>query len=79
MIRLEDEQLVAAFDALDSGVVVLDREQRVVCFNYWFESASGLSSQEAAGKTLDELFAGRPLVRLKTSVSEVLPWARLPF
>jgi PAS domain S-box-containing protein len=70
MIRLEDEQLVAAFDALDSGVVVLDRDQRVVCLNYWFESASGLTTRDAAGRTLDELFAGRPLVRLKTSVSE---------
>jgi PAS domain S-box-containing protein len=70
MIRLEDEQLVAAFDALDSGVVVLNRDKRVVCFNYWFESASGISSQEAAGKTLEELFAGRPLARLTTSISE---------
>ena len=31
MIQLEIEQLVAAFDALDSGVVVLDHDKRVVC------------------------------------------------
>ena len=70
MIRLEDQQLVDAFDALDSGVVVLDRDQRVVCFNYWFASASGISSQEATGRSLDELFPTRPLVRLKTSIAE---------
>ena len=51
---------------------MLDRDQRVVCWNYWFASASGISSEEAVGKTLDELFPGRPLVRLTTSVSEAL-------
>jgi PAS domain S-box-containing protein len=72
MIRLEVEQFVAAFDALDSGVVVLDRDQRVVCWNQWFASASNISSEHAAGKTLDHLFPGRPLDRLRTSVSEAL-------
>jgi PAS domain S-box-containing protein len=72
MIQLEPEQLVAAFDALDSGVVVLDRDRRVVCWNYWFASASGIGSEKAVGKTLEELFPGRPLVRLTTSVSEAL-------
>jgi PAS domain S-box-containing protein len=72
MIRLEIEQLVAAFDALDSGVVVLDVDQRVVCWNYWFASASHISSERAVGKTLDQLFPGRPLVRLTKSVAEAL-------
>ncbi|QIG99637.2 MULTISPECIES: PAS domain S-box protein [unclassified Bradyrhizobium] len=71
-IRLEIEEFVAAFDALDSGVVVLDRDQRVVDWNYWFTSASGISSAQAAGKTLTELFPGRPLGRLAMSVSEAL-------
>jgi PAS domain S-box-containing protein len=72
MIRLEIEQLTAAFDALDSGVVVLDVDQRVVCWNYWFASASHISSERAAGKALDQLFPGRPLVRLTKSISEAL-------
>jgi PAS domain S-box-containing protein len=72
MIQLEIEQLFAAFDALDSGVVVLDRDRRVVCWNYWFASASNISSDHAVGKTLNELFPERRLVRLTTSVSEAL-------
>jgi PAS domain S-box-containing protein len=72
MIRLETEQLTAAFDALDSGVVVLDVDQRVVCWNYWFASASHISSERAVGKSLDELFPGRPLIRLTQSISEAL-------
>jgi PAS domain S-box-containing protein len=72
MIRLERDQFAATFDALDSGVVVLDSDQRVVCWNYWFAAASGLSSERAVGKTLSELFPGRSLVRLKTSISEAI-------
>jgi len=72
MIRLENEELVAAFDALDSGVVVLDRDRRVVWWNHWFASASNISSERSAGKTLNEVFPERPLVRLTTSISEAL-------
>jgi PAS domain S-box-containing protein len=72
MIRLEIEQFVAVFDALDSGVIVLDHDQRVVGWNYWFASASNIASEKAAGKTLQELFPERPLVRLTSSVSEAL-------
>ena len=72
MIPLEIDQLVAAFDALDTGVVVLDRDQRVVCWNYWFASASNISSEHASGKTLDQLFPGRSRTRLTKSVSEAL-------
>jgi hypothetical protein len=72
MIRLDTEQLIAAFDALESGVIVLDADQRVVGWNYWFASASHISSESAVGKTLDQLFPGRPLVRLTKSVAEAL-------
>jgi PAS domain S-box-containing protein len=72
MMRLEIEKLTAAFDALDSGVIVLDRDQRVVCWNYWFASASNIPSDQAFGKSLDELFAGRSPARLTKSISEAL-------
>lgn len=72
MIPLERDELAAAFDALDTGVVVLDGNQRVVCWNYWFASASDISSDQAVGKTISELFPGRSLGRLTTSVSEAL-------
>lgn len=72
MIRLERNQFAAVFDALDSGVVVLDDDQRVVCWNQWFASASDRSSEQAIGKTLPEIFPGRSLGRLNASVSEAL-------
>ena len=46
----------AVLDALDSGLAVLDRNERVMSWNEWFHSASGISSAEAVGKTLTELF-----------------------
>ncbi len=74
MIQLEIEQLVAAFDALDSGVVVLDARtgESSHAGNYWFASATDISSEHAVGKTLDELFPARPLTRLTTSIAEAL-------
>ena len=57
---------------MDSGVVVLDRDQRVVCWNYWFASASNISSEQAIGKTFPELFPKRSLGRLTTSIAEAL-------
>lgn len=72
MIRLERDQFAAVFDALDSGVVVLDADQHVICWNQWFASASDRSSEHATGKTLPELFPGRSLGRLMISISEAL-------
>jgi PAS domain S-box-containing protein len=72
MIGLEIEELAAAFDALDSGVVVLDCDQRVVGWNDWLATASDIPVGQAVGKTLEQLFPGRPLGRLMMSVSEAL-------
>jgi PAS domain S-box-containing protein len=72
MIRFERDQLADAFDALDSGVVVLDYDRRVVFWNYWLSSASGVSSENAVGRTLSELFPDRPLGRLATCIADAL-------
>ena len=50
--------------------MVLDSDQRVICWNYWFASASNISSERAIGKTISELFPGHSLARLTTSISE---------
>jgi PAS domain S-box-containing protein len=72
MIGLERDQLASAFDALDSGVVVLDRDQRVVFCNHWLSSASGITAEQASGRTLSELFPARPLGRLPTCITDAL-------
>jgi len=72
MIELERDQFADAFDALDSGVAILDRDRRVVFWNYWLSSASGIASEQAVGRSLSELFPDRPLGRLTTSIADAL-------
>src|ERR1700760_2053411 len=72
MIGLERDQLGDAFDALDSGVAVFDRDQRVVFWNHWLQSASGITSEQAVGRTLSELFPHAVLNRLTTCIADAL-------
>ena len=43
-------------DSLDGGVIVLDPEQRVVVWNIWMASKSGIPAQQAIGATLVDVF-----------------------
>jgi PAS domain S-box-containing protein len=64
--------LRAVFDTVDAGLILLDRERRVVAWNAWFEAASGVSARDAAGKRLAEVFPGAKLDRLDAAVSTAL-------
>ena len=72
MIEPDQDLLAATFDALDSGVLILDIEQRVIGWNGWLASASGVSASEARSKTLAEIFPDSKLERLTSSVSQAL-------
>ncbi|CAN5745652.1 hypothetical protein BH11PSE3_BH11PSE3_43020 [soil metagenome] len=60
------------FDAIDTGLVLLDAERRVVGWNVWMEAASGIASAAAHGKALQELFRGLASPRLTTAISQAL-------
>jgi PAS domain S-box-containing protein len=72
MIEPARDLLAAAFDALDSGVAILDSDQRVIGWNEWLASASGVSPSLATTKTLNEIFPDKRLDRLNSSISEAL-------
>ncbi|WP_099512068.1 hybrid sensor histidine kinase/response regulator [Microvirga ossetica] len=72
MHQIEDELLSAVFDAVDTGLIVLDGGMHVVAWNAWFASASGISSQDAAGRRLDELFPGAVPPGLKSAIGDAL-------
>ena len=72
MHQIEDELLSAVFDAVDTGLIVLDGGTHVVAWNAWFASASGISSQDAAGRRLDELFPGAVPPGLKSAIADAL-------
>lgn len=72
MTEFKPELLSAAIDALDAGVVILDSEERVVGWNDWIASSSGISAAQAIGKALAELFPERINARLSASISDAL-------
>ena len=68
-----NELLDAVFDALDSGLIVLDGGLRVIAWNAWLAAASGIPARDAAGKRLEELFHGAPLSRrLASAIADAL-------
>jgi PAS domain S-box-containing protein len=69
---IERELLSAAVDVLDAGVAVLDPALRVIGWNDWLVSSSGVSAAQAAGKTLAEIFPGQISARLSASISNAL-------
>jgi PAS domain S-box-containing protein len=72
MHQLEDEMSRAVLDTLDTGLIVLDSDRGVLAWNAWLASASGVSSQEAIGRRLEELFPASDLRPLASAISEAL-------
>ncbi|WP_428682429.1 PAS domain S-box protein [Reyranella sp.] len=72
MTQPEARFAVPAFDAVDIGLVVLDQDQRVLAWNAWMESASGVGAKDAIGRRLDALFPGRITARFSSAVSHAL-------
>lgn len=72
MIAHDQDLTALVLDALDAGVVVLSQDQRVVAWNQWMESASGISAEAARGRRLSEIFRGASLNRLNATVTNAL-------
>jgi PAS domain S-box-containing protein len=62
----------ALWDALDSGLVVLDRDLRIVAWNSWMASASGLSAGSAVGRRLADLQLKADVEKLLAAVTSAL-------
>jgi PAS domain S-box-containing protein len=62
----------SAFDALDIGVAVVDQDGRVIAWNDWLASASGIDPASAIGRDLAALFPNARLGRLTTIVAQAL-------
>jgi PAS domain S-box-containing protein len=60
----------AALEALDTGIIVVDTDQRVVFWNDWMAAASKVSAADAAGRTVAELFPQARLARLASAMRE---------
>ena len=59
-------------DAVDAGLIVLDRDQRVVRWNAWMESATGRSADSVRDQTLAAIFPAVDLRRLTQAIDNAL-------
>ncbi|HEX3843830.1 MAG TPA: response regulator [Steroidobacteraceae bacterium] len=61
-------------NAINGGLVVLDRDSRVLLWNVWMRSASGIPEESATGRRLTEIFPEAKLQRLSTAIAGALTY-----
>jgi PAS domain S-box-containing protein len=59
-------------DAINGGLIVLDRGGRVALWNTWMQVKSAIAAEEARGKLLSEIFPQAELSRLLIAISTAL-------
>jgi PAS domain S-box-containing protein len=69
MNQRNDQQSLGVLDALDTGLIVLDGDARVLAWNAWLVSASGISAQDALGERLEDVFPGTLPTSLSSAIS----------
>ena len=66
----------SALAAGESGVILLDREGRVLLWNEWLASRSAIAVETAQGRTLEQLFEERLAPRIARAVEGALSHGR---
>jgi PAS domain S-box-containing protein len=59
-------------DAMDVGLAIIDRQQRIVAWNAWLAAASSVPEPAAIGKRIDELFFGGGVGQVTTAIAASL-------
>lgn len=67
--------LHSVLNALESGVILLDTQQRVMLWNHWMERYSGLSSAQTEGRRLDEIFPEAGEGRVQQVITQSLSYS----
>ncbi|MFG1397456.1 PAS domain-containing hybrid sensor histidine kinase/response regulator [Roseixanthobacter pseudopolyaromaticivorans] len=70
MPRPENTFWADVVDAQDTGLIVVDPAQRVIAWNDWLATASGLTLAQVTGRKLDELFPGQHTRGLSSAISQ---------
>ena len=59
-------------DAMDGGLALLDNNTRVIAWNAWLAAASGIPTETAIGRKLEELFSSHSLEPILSAISDSL-------
>ena len=71
--RSHDSKIaMGILERLPVGVIVLDTQQRVICWNEWIAKAAQMHAQNAVGKCLLDVFPEVRNTRLYTAVCDAL-------
>lgn len=65
VLEYKSIELRTIIDSVNEGIIAIDDNRRMLCMNSWAREVLGLTKEELAGKTIDEIFS-------KNSVTEVL-------
>ena len=72
MHQLEADFATATLDSLDIGLIVLSADQRIMAWNSWMTSATGIGVETARNRMLTEVFPSSQLARLQAAMSQAL-------
>ncbi|MER8517725.1 PAS domain S-box protein [Mesorhizobium sp. M1060] len=72
MLNTSHDNSTPILDALDCGIIVLGSQRQVTAWNAWIAAASNIRTTEAIGKSMEELFPGRPLGPILVALNEAL-------
>jgi len=72
MHQLDADLAKATLDSLDIGLVVLTADARIVAWNSWMSSATGIDLETARDRLLTEVFPAAHLSRLQSAVAQAL-------
>jgi PAS domain S-box-containing protein len=72
MLQADTSTTHGVFDVIDAGLIILDAERRVLGWNQWMVSSSGIRADEADRRILEAIFPGLTRSRLIASVTDAV-------
>jgi diguanylate cyclase (GGDEF)-like protein len=69
---LSSSTLYAVLNSLESGIIILDQEQKVLYWNDWFSQRNGQNTESATGLKLSESLPGLANNRLEQAIEQAI-------
>lgn len=70
--EIECQTLCAVIDSLELGVIIINTDRRVVCWNYWVAARSGHNAEQADGQLLFDLMPEIAATRLEIAINQAI-------
>ena len=74
MSRNDSHQLAGVVDVIDAGLIVVDSDRRIQVWNEWMVAASGVKSNRARNRLIEQIFPEVSSTRLTMAVTDALQY-----